>query len=47
MKRYTSPRARVVSVNMQRMLCGSDLSLTGWSNDGSHSDGGEMGEEGE
>ena len=45
--RYTSPRVKVVEVKAQHMLCGSDPSLTGWSNDGSYSDGGEMGEEGE
>ena len=40
--RYTSPRVKVVGIKSQGVLCGSDPSLAGWNNDGSHSDGGEM-----
>ena len=45
-KRYRAPLVKVIEIKSQGLLCGSDLSLNGWSN-GSHSDGGEMGEEGE
>ena len=40
-KDYKAPRAKVIEVKAQSVLCGSDLSLNGWSN-GSHSEGGEM-----
>lgn len=35
--RYTSPLVKVIEIKSQGVLCGSDPSLTGWSN-GSHSD---------
>ena len=45
--RYRAPLVKVIEIKSLGVLCGSDPSLTGWSNDGSYSDGGEMGEEGE
>ena len=46
-KSYKAPQVKVIEIKSQGVLCGSDPSLTGWNNDGSHSEGGEMGEEGE
>ncbi len=40
-KRYRAPLVKVIEIKSQGLLCGSDLSLNGWSN-GSHSEGGEM-----
>ena len=40
-KRYRAPLVKVVGIKSQGVLCGSDLSLNGWSN-GSNSEGGEM-----
>ena len=45
--RYRAPLVKVIEIKSQGVLCGSGPSLTGWNNDGSYSDGGEMGEEGE
>ena len=36
-KRYRAPLVKVIDIKAQGVLCGSDPSLTGWSN-GSHSD---------
>lgn len=41
-KRYESPKARMVSVKAQGLLCISNPSLNGYG-EGSHSNGGEMG----
>ena len=41
-KRYRAPLVKVIGIKSQGVLCGSDPSLAGWNNDGSHSDGGEM-----
>lgn len=42
-RRYKAPQVKVIEVKAQRVLCGSDPSLTDWDN-GSSSDDIDMGE---